>query len=489
MGIVAKQSILNTIFTYIGFIFGAANTLFFYTYFFTKEQYGIVSYLTSSSNLLWAILAFGMQNTIVKFYYTFNTKKEKQSFFSLALITPLFFAIIYYLGYYLSNEKFSSYFLSKNESVLPYVWTLPLIALFTCYFELFYTWAKVHLKSVIGNLIQNIYHRVLISCLMIFTYFGYLNFSDFIIGLVFVYFSRSILMFVIASKIEKINFRLTKLPINKPIITYSFFILITALVSRFLFDMDVVMLEKYISIEKIPIYTITMYFASVIAVPTRALMHITSPLTADFLAKKDFKALSLLNKKASINNLFISGAIALLIIINCEDLFSLIPKDYNLYLFALLLISTVRLIEASLGITNSILLNSEVYKHVMYLSIFSLVLAYLLNLYFIPKHGITGAAVATFIVYLCYNLTKVWLTWKYFNLQPFQNKSIIICLLLISLGIGLFYISFSNNSLLNIILKSGVGSTALLTIITKTNITPDLKKGLATFFSGKKSST
>ena len=86
MGIVLKQSLNNTIVTYIGFAVGAINTLFLYTRFLTDEYYGLVSVILSYSAILMPILAFGVPNTLVKYFSSFTDKKVKDSFLTLMLL-------------------------------------------------------------------------------------------------------------------------------------------------------------------------------------------------------------------------------------------------------------------------------------------------------------------------------------------------------------------------------------------------------------------
>ncbi|MEP0304970.1 MAG: oligosaccharide flippase family protein, partial [Maribacter dokdonensis] len=80
MGIVLKQSLNNTIVTYIGFAIGAANTLFLYTNFMQPSNYGLIQVILSVSSVLMPILAFGVPNSLVKFYSSFKDQKNQDSF-------------------------------------------------------------------------------------------------------------------------------------------------------------------------------------------------------------------------------------------------------------------------------------------------------------------------------------------------------------------------------------------------------------------------
>ena len=80
MGIVINQSIKNTAIPYIGFGIGAINALFLYTNFLGKVHYGMVAFLLSAANIMMPLMAFGVQNTMVRFYFNTKQKKSKTNF-------------------------------------------------------------------------------------------------------------------------------------------------------------------------------------------------------------------------------------------------------------------------------------------------------------------------------------------------------------------------------------------------------------------------
>ena len=88
MGVVLKQSIQNTLITYLGFFFGAINTLFLYTKILPDQYYGLVTFILASGAILMPLMAFGVHNTMVK-YYSNHQEVEKDGFFTLMLLIPL----------------------------------------------------------------------------------------------------------------------------------------------------------------------------------------------------------------------------------------------------------------------------------------------------------------------------------------------------------------------------------------------------------------
>jgi O-antigen/teichoic acid export membrane protein len=89
MGIVQSQSIKNTIVTFFGFGIGAINALFFYTAFLGKYHYGITTTILSAANIAMPFLAFGVQNTLIRFYNHCKTEDEKDKFMTFVLVLPL----------------------------------------------------------------------------------------------------------------------------------------------------------------------------------------------------------------------------------------------------------------------------------------------------------------------------------------------------------------------------------------------------------------
>ena len=89
MGIVMHQSIKNTVITYLGFGIGAINALFLYTNFLGKMHYGMVAFLLSAANIMMPLMAFGVHNTLIRYYSKCTTEEERDKFLSFMLWMPL----------------------------------------------------------------------------------------------------------------------------------------------------------------------------------------------------------------------------------------------------------------------------------------------------------------------------------------------------------------------------------------------------------------
>ena len=154
MGIVINQSIKNTIITYIGFVIGAANALFMYPHFLGEKFYGLTGYILSCANVVFPLMAFGVHNTLVKFFSEYKSEKEKTQFLSFVLVLPFAAIIPIAIIGTIFYDNIAQFLSAKNDIVYDYVWQIPIIGLCMGYFEIFYAWVKVHLQSVFGNFIN-----------------------------------------------------------------------------------------------------------------------------------------------------------------------------------------------------------------------------------------------------------------------------------------------------------------------------------------------
>ena len=155
MNIVTHQSIKNTIATYLGFVIGAINTLFLYTYILGDTYYGLVGFILSASNIIMPLMAFGTHNSLVKFYATYPTQQAKAEFLTYLLFLPLLFIVPFSVVGYVCYQEIGHLLSQENPIIAQYLWIVPLVGLSMGYFEIFYAWVKVHLKSVFGSFLEN----------------------------------------------------------------------------------------------------------------------------------------------------------------------------------------------------------------------------------------------------------------------------------------------------------------------------------------------
>ena len=481
MGIVINQSIKNTIVTYFGFGVGAINVIFLYTQFLTEQYFGLITFILSTASILMPFMAFGVHNTIVKFYSSFKTRQSQNSFLSLMLILPLFLIIPLGLLTHFAFDVIANWLSKKNAIIKDYTWLIYVSAAAFAYFEVFYAWSKVQLQSVFGNFMSEVFHRIATSILLIALYFGYLTVDQLIYGIVIVYIARALIMKLYAFSLRMPSFKWTKIPNLSSILKYSALIIIAGSVANIILEIDKFMLGQFQALNNVAYYGVAIYIATVIGVPARAMHQITNPLTAKLLNEGHKEELKTLYQKTSINLFIISGFIFLCIIINISKLYLLIPDNYSEGFLVVLVIGLAKLSDNLIGNNNAILFNSDYYRVVLVFGVLLAILTVVLNLVFIPIYGINGAAYASCITIFTYNIIKLSFVYRKFKMHPFTGLTLKTLLLITICGLALFFWEFSCHPILAILLKTMLLSIVYGISVYKFNLSEDISKLLNKF--------
>ncbi|WP_274475474.1 lipopolysaccharide biosynthesis protein [Mangrovimonas aestuarii] len=481
MGIVIKQSIKNAIITYVGFGIGAINTLFLFTNFLSDEYFGLIMYILSTANILMPLMAFGIHNTIIKFYTSFEADADRGKFLTLMVFLPLLVIIPFGLIGSFAYNSIGEWLAKENSMVKDYTWLIYVSAIALAYFEVFYAWAKVQLRSVFGNFMKEVFHRILISLLLIALYLNYLTPDQLVYAIMGVYVLRTIIMKLYAYKLKPPVFKLLYTKALISIIKYSGLIIIAGSIANVILEIDKFMIGHVASIENVAYYGVAIYIATVIGVPMRSMNQIMNPLTAQYLNERNKTALVDLYKKSALNLFIVSGLIFLLIVLNVKELYELIPDSFSGGLFVVFVIGLTKLLDTLIGNNNAILFNSDYYRVVLIFGVLLAIMTIILNMMFIPKFGIDGAAIATFISIFLYNAIKVIFVWEKFKMQPFTLNTFKVVLLIIGVFAVFYFWDFNFHPMINIAFKSTLFSLLFVVVVYKLKFSEDITELINSF--------
>jgi len=483
MGIVLKQAFTNTLILFLGFAIGGINVLFLYTHFLHEDYFGLITFLLSTANIILPLLVFGMQYSIIKFYSSYKTKIEQDGFLIATIILPLVVIIPLAFVGTIFYQSIASWLSSENILIKNYTYLIFIVAIFMGYFEVFYSWTKVQFNSVFGNFIKEIFSRICISFLLLAVYFNWLSNEQFIYAVVVVYGVRTLIMKFYAMYIymPKLVF---KLPANlKEIVSFSIYIIIAGSASGILLEIDKFMIPQMEKIAEVAYYSVGIYIASVVAIPTRAMQQITNPITAKEMNSNNILEVEKLYKQSSINLLVVGGLLFLLINLNITEIYEIINKpQFTNGIWIVLIISIAKIMDLALGTGNAILVNSKYFKILFYLSLTMALSVIVLNRWLIGLIGINGAALATLIVVLVYGIIKIIFIKSKLNIQPFSRNTIKVLVVIMTIYFVINFWDFSLNPIFNILLKGVLITTIYVIIIKRLNISQDLNKLFSKYF-------
>ena len=440
MSIVVKQSFFNLITIGVAFIIGAVNTLYLYPTFLGSKLQGLVIALLAISNILQPFLSFGTQHAVIRFYSRYRSSKEKNAVLTLSLIIPIIVTAIVIPLFYLYYDQIKVLLFQTENAFSQYAYVIMFIAVSTSFFEIFYSWVRVKLKSVFGNFLKELYPRLLVTFLLISYTLDYLDFENFILYLIYGYYLRLLIVMVYSFIINKPKISFYFKNDFKEILRYSFLILLSGAASSIILDIDKSMLSSILTVENVAYYSVAIFIAAVIEIPGRAMFQILSPIVAEVINKNNKKKLKYLLKKSSTNLVLVSSLFFLIINLNLNDFYEMLNQEgYNKGIPIVIIVSFAKLYSMSIGCVNNIISNSKYYYYIFWFSIISSVLAVVLNLYLIQDYGIIGAAYATFLVILIMNSLKLYLVNIKFKIHPYSYDTIKIIILT-----TFIYIIFNN---------------------------------------------
>jgi O-antigen/teichoic acid export membrane protein len=234
------------------------------------------------------------------------------------------------------------------------------------------------------------------------------------------------------------------------------------------------MIGYLINLENVAFYTLAFYIGNAIAVPGRSVITISVPLLSKAWENQDLKEISTIYSKSSINQLIVSGFLFLLIWLNLQDLFTLLPEKFTHGKWVVFYIGLAQLINMGCGVNGAIIVNSDYYKFDLYTNVFLLFVTITSNLLLIPKYGIDGAAMATALSLILFNLIRVLLIYIKMGIQPFSYKTILSLCLLFFTYVICVNVPSTSNVFIDILLKSLVAILIFIPLCFKLNLSVDL---------------
>jgi len=461
LGIIQKQSISGTIYSYIGVILGFVTIGLLFPRIFSTEEVGLLRLLVSYSVLFAQFASLGVNTATVKLFPYFRNKEKKHyGFLGIALIVVFVGLIIAVSGYLLLRPYFIEHGQEKSELFISYFYYVIPLIIFTLLFNVFDTYYRVLYNAVKGIVYKEVIQRLLILAVIIAYFFNLFDFQLTVILYVIAFVTPTFLLFISLLRsgqfFIKPDFTLFDSKLKKQFLDVSFYGLIATFSGVLVLNIDVIMVDRMLGLSAAGIYTVCFFFGTLILVPLRTMGKIGSVVIADAWKVNDLGIIQKIYKKSILSLSVIGFLLFIGIWANVDNIFLIIGNDYLPGKYVILFIGIANLFDVSLGINAQIILNSKYYR---YLSYFLFIFAFLLivtNLLLIPVLGIVGAALASLISKLIYNFIKFFFLYKKFGFQPYDCKYILlIVILLIAYAVSLLIPIFSNY-IIDIIIRSAI---------------------------------
>ena len=426
MGIVRNQTLRGTAWSYLGALLGFVNIILLSPKVFSTGEIGVVQLLMSLATMLAQFSSLGFTNVINRLFPWFRDSREKHhGFLGLALIITLagFILALIFLKFY--SPYFERVNMERSPLIAEYSYYLPALLLITLLFNLLDNYNKVLYDAVLGTFLKEFLFRVFNFGLISLFWFGIIDFSGYLFGYVVSQGVPLIIIFVSLLARGEISLRLKpgfiSHSLRREIFFLSLFGILTGFSSIILTTLDKVFINRYLGENEVGIYAIATYFAVMIALPGRSVAKISIPFLAESWKNDDLDTIYDLYKRSSINQYAIGLLIFTGLVVNLDNIFRLLPEAYGNSGGVIIMVGLGYLISIIAGINGIILSTSTLYRYQTWLMFILVALFVGTSMIFIPLFGINGAALATMISNIIYNMLGVVVAGRRFGIWPFST--------------------------------------------------------------------
>jgi O-antigen/teichoic acid export membrane protein len=488
LGLIEKQTIKGTIYTYIGVVLGVITNIFLLAWFFTPEQVGLLSVIISYALLFSQLGNLGFDNVTGRLFPWFRTSdKSHHGYLHIMLLVGIAGSLLIIISFFFLKNLIISQGGDSSGLLAEYWFYIPSTAVFLLFFNLFDAYSRMMYLTIRGTFLKEFFQRLLIIIsigLYIFSLIG----IDSFVGLYFASFCIPTVIIIFMLLREK-NLVVKPEPefiskdLRKSMISVAGFGILTVFSSTIILNIDRIMIEKFIGLYEAGIYSVTFFFGVVILLPSRSLVRISSTFLSEAWKDNNMNIIKDIYYKSSLNQYLFSALLFAGIWVNIDNVFYILPEKYEPGRWVVFWICLSSLIDMATGLNSAIIGTSKYYRLYAYFMIFFVAVIIVSNYLLIPIYGITGAALASAIAMFLFNLVRWVFLWYKFKLQPFNLQFLYISVITIAAYFAGYLIPVIEPFWIDIIIRSTVVFLVFTIPVLGFRLSEDVSKKVSSIIS------
>lgn len=441
MGVIIRQSVYSTAVTFIGIAIGYFSVLWLMPYCLDPEQIGLIRLIQNMGMLFAAFAHLGMTNVVAKYYNYFKGTEDQDSFVFQIIFIPLIGLIAFTIVYVLLQNKFIAYFENKSALLVQYYWHLLAFTFIVTYFNVLVSYSRSLMRNTVPALLKEVVFRVSLVVLILLFFISTISLTSLVNGIIISYVMLTIILVVYVQFIRpqqiKISFSSWQSAHAKEIRTFALYSMLHGASGILIINIDSIMLSGMTGLSNFGIYSIAFTISMVVEIPRRSISFTAFPALAEAWKKLEMDRIKLFHQKASINQTLAGILIFLLIWVNIDYLFDIMPNGdiYKTSKWVIVIIAGSKLLELATGLSGEVITGSKYFFYNLVFTSLLVFVAIITNWWLIPLFGINGAATASCISIVAFTVAKTIFIGVKFKLHPFSKELLIT----ITLGAFLFF--------------------------------------------------
>ncbi|MCD8539810.1 MAG: oligosaccharide flippase family protein [Leadbetterella sp.] len=291
MSIIKRQTILGTLYSYIGVVVGTLTMALIVPNFFSVEEYGLINILSRCMMVLVVAASLGFNNAGTRFFRYFRDPQRNHSGYlfnglcvlGVGLLLSALFLYFFKDWILKTNGGDNSLFVKYYYLILP-------ITLSTGVFNLFDNYAKGLYDTVMGTFLSQLLQRVLVLCCVVVYIAGGIDFNAFMYWWVAAISAPMLFMIIHSMRLGNFSLKpdrfLWRSPIREEFFRFAGFSVLTGLSTIVITALDTMMVYRILGLGMSGIYNFCLLFGSVMTMSYNANVKAATPIVMDAIQKK-----------------------------------------------------------------------------------------------------------------------------------------------------------------------------------------------------------
>jgi O-antigen/teichoic acid export membrane protein len=478
MGIIVKQSIKGTFWSYLGVGVGFITTAYLFPNYLSTDTIGLFGLLLAWSVLLTQFSSLGFGGVTARLFpYFRDADKGHNGFLFIAFIVMAAGFSLFLVVYFIFAPWLAENNLEKSQLFSEYIYLLIPLTFFTLLFTVLDSYNRLLYDAVFGTFLSEFLQRLLILLVVLFFVTGLFNLHQLIIAYAGAACAKGAIIFLYLLVKKQINLRpkpgFVSKKLRNEIVNVGIFSILTGIGGNIVFSIDKIIVNQMLGLDATGIYTIAFFFGTLVIIPSRPLLRISGTLIADAWKKDDVPYIAGIYEKSCLNQFILGAFLFGGIWVNIDSILIILGPEYGPGKWVIFFVGLGYLIDMATGANAQIIAYSKYYKMALWFLLILVVLVISTMYVLIPLWGIAGAAVAIALSFLLNNLMRFLFLYHRFGLQPFSgNFLLIIFIFLIAFFAGYVLPVFS--LIWDILARGSVFALVFLVLIVGLKVSADV---------------
>lgn len=440
MGVIIRQSLKGTFVNYIGVVLGIFVQFYIVAKYLDPEVIGLSKVVYEVAFLLSTLALMGSGSTGMRFFPYFKDEKTgNHGFLFYYLLFPIVGVALMTALYLGLRGPIESYFGEKsplfNEHFY-YVLPMMVVLAFWVWFE---NYANINMRIAVPKAVREVGMRLMMLGIYLAYGFGLIGVTGLIVGFIICYGMCMLISGAysmhIGSRTMQHDWSFITPELKTKVLKYAGFLMLATISGNVIQQMDVFMLSGVKGLYSAGIYTIVIYMAEIVNMPSRNITPISTPLAAEAMKEGNVARAQQLYRQVSIHQMLASTILLMIVWINLDNIFAIIPNGEKFAegRWAVLFLGLSKVVYGTLNFGNTLISFSKYYYWTLFIAILLAAISIGSNLYFIPLYGLSGAALASLLTVLVSYAYQQYIVQVKIKTNPFSRKHawilFILCIL------------------------------------------------------------